>query len=61
MAVEEKQLYLRGGSRPTIEPCPYMLEYYYLVHMVIKTNNGSKKNGNNLKYNITARNESLKK
>ena len=27
MAVEEKQLYLRGGSRAKIEPCLKMLEY----------------------------------
>ena len=26
MAVEEKQLYLRGGLRPKIEPCLNMLE-----------------------------------
>jgi len=27
MAVEEKQLYIRGGSRPKIEPCLNMLEF----------------------------------
>ena len=29
MAIEEKELYLRGGLRPKIEPCLNMLEYYY--------------------------------
>ena len=28
MAVQEKQLYLREGSRPKIEPCLNMLEWY---------------------------------
>ena len=27
MAVEEKRFYLRGGSRPKIEPCLNMLEF----------------------------------
>ena len=29
MAIEEKELYLRRGLRPKIEPCLNMLEYYY--------------------------------
>ena len=31
VAVEEKQLYLRGGSRPKIEPCLNMLECFALA------------------------------
>ena len=27
MVVEDKQLYIRGGSRPKIEPCLNMLEF----------------------------------
>ena len=48
MAVEEKQLYLRGGSRPKIKPCLNMFEYwlndslsgnlvsFYIVSLVFK-------------------------
>ena len=33
MAVEEKQLYLRGGSRAKIEPCLNMLESEGIIRL----------------------------
>ena len=40
MAVEEEQLYLRGGSRPKLEPCLDMLELLWSRLQVIRGSRG---------------------
>jgi len=36
MAVEEKQLYLRGGARAEIEPCLNMLEDTLTTKLIVQ-------------------------